>query len=74
MISTFKNQIDEKISKPQIANAQIKLTQDPNIETERLCLPCFMHRNLDLYPSPFNLGTSIAFDADATGYDVLACE
>ena len=33
MISSLKNQRDEKISKPQIANTQIKITKNPNIET-----------------------------------------
>ena len=33
MISSFKNQTDEKISKPQITNTQIKITKNPNIET-----------------------------------------
>ena len=33
MISTFKNQIEEKISEPQITNSQIKITKNPNIQT-----------------------------------------
>ena len=33
MISSLKNQTDEKISKPQIPNTQIKITKNPNIET-----------------------------------------
>ena len=33
MISTFKNQIDEKISKPQITSIQFKIAKNPNIET-----------------------------------------
>ena len=33
MISSLQNQTDEKISKPQITNTQIKITKNPNIET-----------------------------------------
>ena len=33
MISSFKNETREKISKPQITNTQIKITKNPNIET-----------------------------------------
>ena len=33
MISSFKNQTDETILKPQITNTQIKITKNPNIET-----------------------------------------
>ena len=33
MISPFKNQTDETILKPQITNTQIKITENPNIET-----------------------------------------